>query len=188
MTVRIPVTLPPEPPRLKFIGEKEDVLQIAWMRAFGASGYEVKVFSLTPRQHLTQTYVTSGLKMNTNLDPTVFYRIELRAFNDGGLSLPLEKVFGENAPKWQEWQNWSSCVSSPIENCGIGTRSRVRECSIFDGCENGTGIEFDKNCKAGNCEDFDRIDVNRTFSHFEIGRTKSGETCSDLEDCCIKGP
>ena len=90
------------------------------MRAFGATGYEIEVYNLTPRQNLVQTYVTSGLKMNTNLDPTVFYRIKIRAFNDGGMSLPLEKVFGEGAPKWQEWQNWSSCISSPIKSYRVG--------------------------------------------------------------------
>ena len=64
----------------------------------------------------------------------------------------------------------------------------MRECSIFDGCENGSGIEFDENCKAGQCEDQDRIDVNQTFPHIEIGRTKSGETCLNLENCCVKEP
>ena len=117
------------------------------------------------------------MKLNTRLPTSSAYRIEIRAFNEGGFSLPVIRVFGENIPTWMEWEAWGKCASV-IPFCGTGTRRRIRKCSTFGQCE-GDAIEEETECRAGNCQSAIPLTDNSTM----LG--SDGPYCNNRANCCI---
>merc|ERR1712083_92183 len=76
-------------------------------------------------------------------------------------------------PEWESWGSWDSCS----KDCGVGSRTRRRHCSLQDKC---AGMRYEtkecelRKCKE-TCEDYEDLGFCTGTSHCE--ETEDGPKC-----------
>jgi hypothetical protein len=78
--------VPPAPVVIENIMDIDGNVAVIWYPSVGSTRYQVKFFMVKSEETPKETFLTSDLRIVTNLSSQLAYRIELRAYNSGGYS------------------------------------------------------------------------------------------------------